>query len=195
MDHSNQQQKDLTKKINIGILLSIEKKLLESSISTKDDMKKIVYKSGLVGIMRNNLAKNAIVFLSVRDIINISLKPFLRDMVSVVSTSLVSKELFGLYNNIEYPFNVMNFTENRQLQPILASLLEEETGISNEIQNVEPYTLVVPKLFDQLLQPAIIYQQSMYNKSFRFEDIQQGCQKILNVLRYGNRNIHNTITQ
>ncbi|KAI9366248.1 hypothetical protein BD770DRAFT_405552 [Pilaira anomala] len=96
---------------------------------------------------------------------------------------------------LEYAFNVMHFTENRQLQPILASLLEEEMGTSNETQNVKPYTLAVPELSDQLLQPAIIYQQPIYNKSFRFGDIRQGCQKILNVLRYGNHNIHNTITQ
>ncbi|KAI9358859.1 hypothetical protein BD770DRAFT_410164 [Pilaira anomala] len=76
-----------------------------------------------------------LVSLSVRDIINISFKSFLRDIASVVSTSLVNQELFGLYNNIEYAFNVMYFTENRQLQPTLASLLEEEMGISNKIRN------------------------------------------------------------
>ncbi|KAI9363718.1 hypothetical protein BD770DRAFT_464073 [Pilaira anomala] len=123
MDHLNQQQKDPTKKINIGIILSFEKKLLESSIGAKDDLKKIVYKSGWVGMydkysklriemqgerllsviqkrMWNNLAKNTSVIqvcqdhnenvsLSVRDIINISFKPFLRDIASVVSTLLV----------------------------------------------------------------------------------------------------------
>ncbi|KAI9339720.1 hypothetical protein BD770DRAFT_415192 [Pilaira anomala] len=144
MDHLNQQQKDPTKKINIGIILSFEKKLLESSIGLKDDLKKIVYKSGWVEmydkyLKKNNVLQlddketiklgricNCVVSLSVRDIINISFKPFLRDMASVVSTLLVNKELFGPYNNIEYVINVMYLTENRQLQPIFASLPEEE---------------------------------------------------------------------
>ncbi|KAI9339750.1 hypothetical protein BD770DRAFT_415219 [Pilaira anomala] len=116
-------------------------------------------------------------------------------MAFVVSTSLANKELFGMYNNIEYAFNVMHFTENRQLQPIIVSLLEEEMGISNEIQNFEPYTFVVPEFSEQLLQPTTIYQQSMYHKNFQFGDIQQGCQNIVNVLRFGNRNLRNTTTQ
>ncbi|KAI9341288.1 hypothetical protein BD770DRAFT_431181 [Pilaira anomala] len=138
MDHLNQQQKDPTKKINIGIILSFEKKLLESSIGAKDDLKKIVYKSGwkqyklkfpiktcaLLAQLHEDYVQLALkqmatedeiqeaitledeiisthviqvcrdhnenVSLSVRDIINISFKPFLRDIASVVSTLLTT---------------------------------------------------------------------------------------------------------
>ncbi|KAI9253742.1 hypothetical protein EDC94DRAFT_651273 [Helicostylum pulchrum] len=70
---------------------------------------------------------NCSICLTVGDIIEISFRPVLQDIISLVFTSLINEQLFGKYKNIQYLFHLIRFNYNSQLQPILMKILNDET--------------------------------------------------------------------
>ncbi|KAI9261374.1 hypothetical protein EDC94DRAFT_648773 [Helicostylum pulchrum] len=98
---------------------------------------------------------NCRVCLTVNDITEISFRPVLQDIISLIFTSLINKQLFEKYRNIQYVFHLIRFNYNPQFQCILMKILEDETDhfLYEERIDVAHYTL--PKLLNQLLQPAL----------------------------------------
>lgn len=111
--------------------------------------------------------------LSARDILDISIKPFLCEMASIISGSSINRDYFGNYNEIENIFSIIHFNRNHQFQPILADLLEKEINDFNERQqNVDTYSLVLLDVPNQLLQPVVHKKLAVY-KSFQVGDLKQ----------------------
>ncbi|KAI9362633.1 hypothetical protein BD770DRAFT_440586 [Pilaira anomala] len=111
--------------------------------------------------------------LSVRDLLNISIKPFLYEMASIISSSLINREYFGNYIKIENIFSMIHFNRNQQFQRIFANLLKEGINDFNETQqNVDIYSLVLLDVPNQLLQPVVHQKLAVY-KSFQVGDLRQ----------------------
>ncbi|GAA5808475.1 hypothetical protein MFLAVUS_001866 [Mucor flavus] len=109
---------------------------------------------------------NCRVCLTVNDITEISFRPILQCIISIVFTSLINKQLFGKYRNIQYVFHLIRFNYNSQFQRILMKILEDETDhfLYEERIDVAHYTL--PKSSNQLLQPVRQQKPSSY-KAFQ----------------------------
>lgn len=104
--------------------------------------------------------------MTVNDIIEISFRPLLREIISLVSTSLINTRLFGKYRNIQYLFHLVRFNYNSQLQPILTKILNDETNQFMYEQRIDTYHYVIPKLPSQLLQP-VLQQRPFTYKAFQ----------------------------
>ncbi|KAI9259772.1 hypothetical protein EDC94DRAFT_152955 [Helicostylum pulchrum] len=63
-----------------------------------------------------NSSCNCKVRLTTADIIDVSFTPVLQDIACTLSASLLNKELFGNYINIDYMFSFIRFSSNPQLQ-------------------------------------------------------------------------------
>ncbi|GAA5817549.1 hypothetical protein MFLAVUS_011097 [Mucor flavus] len=96
--------------------------------------------------------------LTVNDIVDISFKPFLHEMISLVSTSL----LFGKYTDIQYIFHLICFNYNPQFQPILMEILKNKSSQLMYEQRADTPHYVIPKLPDQLLRHALEQRQFLY---------------------------------
>ncbi|GAA5808513.1 hypothetical protein MFLAVUS_001904 [Mucor flavus] len=109
---------------------------------------------------------NCRVRLTVNDITEISFRPILQYIISIVFTSLINKQLFGKYRNIQYVFHLIRFNYNPQFQRILMKILEDETDhfLYEERIDVAHYTL--PKSSNQLLRPVRQQKPSSY-KAFQ----------------------------
>ncbi|GAA5807513.1 hypothetical protein MFLAVUS_000876 [Mucor flavus] len=109
---------------------------------------------------------NCRVCLTLGDITEISFRPVLQDIISLVFTSLVNKQRFGKYRNLQYIFHLIRFNYNPQFQHILKKILKDETDdfLYEEGIDVDHYTLL--KLSNQLLQPVLRQEPSSY-KAFQ----------------------------
>ncbi|GAA5815403.1 hypothetical protein MFLAVUS_008911 [Mucor flavus] len=112
--------------------------------------------------------------LTTADIVDISFTPVLQGIACTLSASLLNKELFGNYMNIDYMFSVIHFNNNPQLQYAFARILEEEADDYNLELGIDTCCLLIPELFSQLLLP-IISQRSFCYKDFKVGALQQVC--------------------
>ncbi|KAI9258435.1 hypothetical protein EDC94DRAFT_675763 [Helicostylum pulchrum] len=119
-----------------------------------------------------NSSCNCKVRLTTADIIDVSFTPVLQDIACTLSASLLNKELFGNYVNIDYMFSFIRFSSNPQLQYAFSKILEEEADDFNLELGIDTSCLLVPELFSQLLQP-VISQRSLCYKDFEIGALQQ----------------------
>ncbi|GAA5804855.1 hypothetical protein HPULCUR_010363 [Helicostylum pulchrum] len=110
--------------------------------------------------------------LTTADIIDVSFTPVLQDIACTLSASLLNKELFGNYVNIDYMFSFVRFSSNPQLQYVFSKILEEEADDFNLELGIDTSCLLVPELFSQLLQP-VISQRPLCYKDFEIGALQQ----------------------
>ncbi|GAA5815466.1 hypothetical protein MFLAVUS_008978 [Mucor flavus] len=130
-------------------------------------------KSGTYAVKLNNSC-NCKVHLATADVIDISFTPVLQDIACTLSGSLLNKELFGNYMNIDYLFSFIRFSSNPQLQYAFARILEEEADDFNLELGIDTCCLLVPKLFNQLIRPVIAQRPFCY-KDFKTGALQQVC--------------------
>ncbi|GAA5798565.1 hypothetical protein HPULCUR_003970 [Helicostylum pulchrum] len=106
------------------------------------------------------------VCLTVNDITEISFRPVLQEIISLVFASLINKQLFGKYRNIQYVFHLIRFNYNPKFQQILRKILKDETDefLYEERIDIAHYT--IPKLSNQLLQP-VLQQEPFSYKAFQ----------------------------
>ncbi|KAI8067257.1 hypothetical protein BDF21DRAFT_112036 [Thamnidium elegans] len=149
----------------------ISKDILNKSLITQKADKTTVYLSK---------SCNCKVCLTVNDITEISFRPVLQDIISLVFTSLINKQLFGNYRNIQYVFHLICFNYNPQFQRILMKILDDETDYFMYEQRIDLAYYTIPKLPNQLLQPILQEEpcsykgfqvgvlRHIYNESFGF---------------------------
>ncbi|GAA5815553.1 hypothetical protein MFLAVUS_009065 [Mucor flavus] len=119
-----------------------------------------------------NNSCNCKVRLTTADIIDVSFTPVLQDIACTLSASLLNKELFGNYINIDYLFSFIRFSSNPQLQYAFAKILEEEADDFNLELGIDTCCLLVPELFSQLIRP-VIAQRPLCYKDFKMGTLQQ----------------------
>ncbi|KAI9259793.1 hypothetical protein EDC94DRAFT_612107 [Helicostylum pulchrum] len=112
--------------------------------------------------------------LTTTDIIDVSFTPVLQDIACTLSASLLNKELFGNYANVDYMVSFIRFNSNPQLQYAFSKILEEEADDFNLELGIDTSCLLVPELFSQLLQP-VISQRPLCYKDFEIGALQQVC--------------------
>ncbi|KAI8065964.1 hypothetical protein BDF21DRAFT_114766 [Thamnidium elegans] len=150
---------------------------LENQIEFTRDLEQYISKNILAEIPHNRKTDKIIiqlgvfcncrVCLTVHDIIEISFRPLLQEIISLVSTSLINTQLFGKYKNIQYLFHLIRFNYNFWLQPILAKILKDETNRFMYEQRIDTYHYVIPNfLSSQLLQP-VLQQRPFTYKAFQ----------------------------
>ncbi|GAA5798352.1 hypothetical protein HPULCUR_003754 [Helicostylum pulchrum] len=163
--HKGHDDYELLERFSLGNLVKftknlkefISKNILNKTLNEQTTDKAIFYLSTLC---------NCRVCLTVNDITEISFRPALQDIVSLVFTSLINKQLFGKYRNIQYVFHLIRFNYNPQFQHILMKILKDETDefLYEEGIDIAHYTL--PKLSSQLLQP-VLQQEPFSYKAFQ----------------------------
>ncbi|KAI9263598.1 hypothetical protein EDC94DRAFT_84007 [Helicostylum pulchrum] len=121
-----------------------------------------------------NSSCNCKVRLTTADIIDVSFTRVLQDIACILSASLLNKELFGNYANIDYMFSFIRFSSNPQLQYAFSKILEEEADDYNLELGIDASCMLVPELFGQLLQP-VISQRPLCYKDFEIGALQQVC--------------------
>ncbi|GAA5812782.1 hypothetical protein MFLAVUS_006240 [Mucor flavus] len=137
--------------------------------------------SGAQSTMDTNAVKlnsscNCKVRLTTADIIDVSFTPVLQDIACTLFASLLNKELFGNYININYLFSFIRFSSNPQLQYAFTRILEEEADDYNLELGIDTCCLLVPELFSQLIRPVIAQRPFCY-KDFRIGALQQNRYK------------------
>ncbi|KAG2199462.1 hypothetical protein INT47_011574 [Mucor saturninus] len=88
--------------------------------------------------------------LSTRDIIEIALKPLMRNIANTVSSSLVNKSMFGNYTTISYLFASVYFKYGPEFT--LESILAEELKNSIELKEVGTQSYTMLNSFHHLLE-------------------------------------------
>ncbi|KAI8075624.1 hypothetical protein BDF21DRAFT_423299 [Thamnidium elegans] len=104
--------------------------------------------------------------ITISDIIDISFRPVLQEVISAVYTSLINKQLFREYRNIEYIFHMICFNYNPWFQPIFMKILEDENNQFMYDKRIDTPCYVIPKLWNQILQP-VLKQRPLLYKVFR----------------------------
>ncbi|KAI8056478.1 hypothetical protein BDF21DRAFT_430903 [Thamnidium elegans] len=112
------------------------------------------------------------VHLSVRDLIDMAFKPVIRNVVTILSGTLVNTSLFRYYTDIQYLFVLIYFNSNLQFQKILVELLKNESDISLEEKEMDTCCLIIPDLPYDFLQP-ITHRRARLYKKFRTGKLQQ----------------------
>ncbi|KAI8067297.1 hypothetical protein BDF21DRAFT_454688 [Thamnidium elegans] len=135
----------------------ISKEILNKNLTTQKADKITVYLSN---------SCNCRVCLTVNDITEISFRPVLQDIISLVFTSLINKQLFGNYRNIQYVFHLICFNYNPQFQHILMRILDDEVDYFLYEQRIDMAYYTIPKLSNRLIQP-ILQQEPCSYKGFK----------------------------
>ncbi|KAI8087300.1 hypothetical protein BDF21DRAFT_226529 [Thamnidium elegans] len=117
-------------------------------------------------IVQLSVSCNCKVCLTVDDIIEVSFRPVLQDITSLLSTSLINKKFFGKYWNIQYVFQLIHFNYNTQLQDVVIKMLKEITEDTMAEQGVDTPHYVIPKILDQRMQP-VLQQRTFLYKEFQ----------------------------
>lgn len=112
------------------------------------------------------------VYLTVYDIIEVSFKPVLKEITSIVSGSWQKNELFGRYLFIRDSFSLIYFNENPIFRTILQKILQEGSQYFNKFKGIETECLVIPEVANHLLQPVIMRQPFLY-KGFQTDILRQ----------------------
>ncbi|KAI8087074.1 hypothetical protein BDF21DRAFT_413683 [Thamnidium elegans] len=116
------------------------------------------------------------VHLTVYDIIEVSFKPTLKEIASIVFASLLNTRLFGKYIFIDYAFTLIYFNQNPTFQSILQKILQEDAQDFNEFQGIDTECLVIPEIPNLLLQP-VIKQRPFFYKAFQMGTLRQVYRK------------------
>lgn len=98
--------------------------------------------------------------------------PFLKDIVSIITSSLRIRELFGRYENIDYIFTTIHFNYNVQLHDALVPVLNEMFQDYSEVQEINATCLVVPELPCKFLRPVLMQRPLSYT-AFRIGNLRQ----------------------
>ncbi|GAA5811591.1 hypothetical protein MFLAVUS_005031 [Mucor flavus] len=106
------------------------------------------------------------VCLTANDITEISFRPVLQDIISLIFTSLIDKQLFEKYGYIHYVFNLIRFNYNPQFQHILTKILKDETDEFLYEERIDIAHYIFSKLSNQLLQPVLDQKPFLY-KAFQ----------------------------
>ncbi|KAI8078354.1 hypothetical protein BDF21DRAFT_420353 [Thamnidium elegans] len=124
--------------------------------------------------IRLSVSCNCKVCFMVTDLLDISFRPLLQKISSLVSHSLINEEYFGRCRSIIYVFYLIHFNYNTQFQDAVIKILKEitEDVMIEEGINIPHY--VIPKSLNQLLQP-VLQQQPFSYKEFRKGVLRQVC--------------------
>ncbi|KAG2235835.1 hypothetical protein INT48_003947 [Thamnidium elegans] len=141
----------------------ISKDILNKNLTTQKEDKPAVYLSK---------SCNCRVCLTANDITEVSFRPVLQDIISLVFTSLINKQLFGNYRNIQYVFHLIRFNYNPQFQHILMKILDDETDYFLYEQRIDMAYYTIPKLSNLLIQP-ILQQEPCSYKGFQVGGLRQ----------------------
>ncbi|KAI8047311.1 hypothetical protein BDF21DRAFT_209923 [Thamnidium elegans] len=141
----------------------ISTEILNKNLTTQKADKTTVYLSK---------SCNCRVCLTVNDITEISFRPVLQDIISLVFTSLINKQLFGNYRHIQYVFHLICFNYNPQFQHILMKTLDDETDYFLYEQSIDVDNYTIPKLPNQLRQPILRQEPCLY-KEFQMGVLRQ----------------------
>ncbi|KAG2233260.1 hypothetical protein INT48_001709 [Thamnidium elegans] len=141
----------------------ISKEILNKNLTTQKADRTTIYLSN---------SCNCRVCLTVNDITEIYFRPVLQDIISLVFTSLINKQLFGNYRNIQYVFHLISFNYNPRFQHILMKILDDETDYFLYEQRIDVDHYTIPKLSNQLLQP-ILQQEPCSYKGFQVGILRQ----------------------
>ncbi|KAI9252245.1 hypothetical protein EDC94DRAFT_281683 [Helicostylum pulchrum] len=135
----------------------ISNNILHKNVTTEKTDTATIYLSNSCGCR---------VCLTVNDITEISFRPVLQDIISLVSTSLINSQFFGNYGDIQFMFHLIDFNHNPQFQDILIKIIDDETDyfLYDRKTSMPQYT--IRKLSNQLLQP-ILQQKSCFYDAFR----------------------------
>lgn len=114
------------------------------------------------------------VCLVIDDLVEICFRPVIQNLISLVSSSLVNRELFGRYRHIQYIFYLICFNYNPHFQPILIKILQDETDQFMYEQGMDLPHYIIPKLSNQLLQP-VLRQRPLSYKGFLVGFLQHIC--------------------
>lgn len=115
---------------------------------------------------------NCRINLKIKDVIDISFRPLIQEIASIISTSFKSKQIFGDYFDAEYIFGLVYFNNNKQFQNTLAKILKEEIEDSNREQKIEIPFFFIQELPNLLLQP-LINQRPFFYKAFQYGTFHQ----------------------
>ncbi|KAG2233263.1 hypothetical protein INT48_001712 [Thamnidium elegans] len=133
---------------------------LENQAEFMNNLKEYISKDILNKNLTTQKAEKTAVYLK------ISFRPVIQDIISLVFTSLINKQLFGSYRDIQYVFHLICFNYNPQFQHILMKVLDEETDYFMYEQRIDVDHYTIPKLPNQLIQP-ILGQEPCSYKGFR----------------------------
>lgn len=100
--------------------------------------------------------------LLIDDIIDVSFKPVLQDIMYYVSMSLVKKGLFGSYKNIQYLFSLIRFNYNSQFQYTFKEILKGESDQFNYEHGIYTHSLIIPTFSSLTLQPVLRQKHNAY---------------------------------
>ncbi|KAG2233240.1 hypothetical protein INT48_001689 [Thamnidium elegans] len=139
---------------------------LENQAEFTNNLKEYISKDILHKNVTTQKADKATVYLKV------SFRPVLQDIISLVFTSLINKQLFGNYRHIQYVFHLICFNCNPQFQHILMKILDEETDYFLYEQRIDLAYYTIPKLPNQLLQPILQEKPCSY-KGFQVGVLRQ----------------------
>ncbi|GAA5812679.1 hypothetical protein MFLAVUS_006136 [Mucor flavus] len=106
------------------------------------------------------------VYLTVYDILEVSFRPVLQDIICIISASLINKDIFGNYPDIKYLIKLIHFNRNTQLQDTLANIFKEEIEDFNQDQGIETTFFTVLELPHMILHP-ILNQQPLLYRAFQ----------------------------
>ncbi|GAA5815490.1 hypothetical protein MFLAVUS_009002 [Mucor flavus] len=121
-------------------------------------------KFGTNAVKLNNSC-NCKVRLTTADIIDVPFTPVLQDIACILSGSLLNKEFFGNYMNIDYTFSFIRFNNNPQLQYAFARILEEEANNYNLELGIDTSCLLLPDQLSRRNRPATkISKLVLYDK-------------------------------
>ncbi|KAI9263515.1 hypothetical protein EDC94DRAFT_606987 [Helicostylum pulchrum] len=151
---------------------------LENQVEFTNNLKQYISENNLCQlpndkyIVQLSVSCNCKVCLMVNDIVEISFRPVLQDITSLLSASLINKEFFGKYWNIRYVFQLIHFNYNTQLQDAVMKMTKEITEDIMVEQEIDIPHYVIPKILDQRLQP-VHQQRSFLHKEFQVGALNQ----------------------
>lgn len=112
--------------------------------------------------------------LSLRNIIDMGLKPAIQNITTIVAAVVANSDLFGNYE-IDFVFilgSTFTLRHNSPLQVVYAQILQEELAASIELNGKDTPGYILRETLCELLQPKVHGKPYMYD-SFCFGNINQ----------------------
>ncbi|GAA5795003.1 hypothetical protein HPULCUR_000354 [Helicostylum pulchrum] len=119
--------------------------------------------------------------LSIRDILDVALRPVISDIINTISSTLVNGDLFGKYY-VEHQFvlgNLFQLSYNSPLHKKMTSMVQEELDDVVEYRELGLCSFALLKSIDQLLRPKIGNRHSLH------EVFHNGCLHQVSRENYG----------
>ncbi|KAI8091514.1 hypothetical protein BDF21DRAFT_409586 [Thamnidium elegans] len=176
VDNSLIQPCDKHDGVEVSELLSVKSKTVFLDNLKKNLLNNIFKESSIKNTTEKSIQLNNFcdckVVLTAHDIIDIALKPVLQDIVCIVSTSLLSKDFFGHYTDLQHLFNLIHFNTNTQLKDILASIIKEEFDRFTIEQGFDTCFWTLQELPSEILRPVLEQRHAWY-KGFQIGILHQ----------------------